>query len=77
MLSIAGTATPSVTVTIQSDDAAGMATPTDRLTFTAATVAGGQTLRLAGPITDTYYRATWTVSGTTPSFLFVVALGLA
>ncbi|MFG1898694.1 hypothetical protein ACGFIP_32270 [Micromonospora zamorensis] len=76
VLSAAGT-TPSITVKIQSDDAAGFASPTDLLTFTAATARGGEARRLAGPITDTYYRASWTITGTTPSFLFVVSLGVS
>lgn len=76
VLSVAGT-TPSITVKIQSDDAAGFASPTDRITFTAATEVGAQISRLAGPITDTHYRATWTISGTGPSFLAAVAVGIA
>lgn len=79
VLSIAGTSTPTITVKIQSDDAAGMASPTDRITFTAATTLanGHQIQRLAGPLTDTHYRASWTITGTTPSFLFLVAFGIA
>ncbi|MFI9005102.1 hypothetical protein [Streptomyces sp. NPDC053541] len=76
VLSAAGT-TPSLTVAIESDDAVGMATPTSRLTFAAASAPGGQILRTSGAaITDTYYRATWTVSGTGPSFLFALSLGI-
>lgn len=76
VLSVSGT-TPSMTVKIQSDDNAGFASPTDRITFTAATAQGGQIMRLAGPVTDDYWRATWTISGTAPSFLFVVSLGIS
>ncbi|WP_393057734.1 hypothetical protein [Streptomyces sp. LN549] len=76
VLSAAGT-TPSITLSVESDDAAGMTTPTSRLSFTAATVPGGQILRTDGSaITDTYYRVAWTVSGTTPSFMFAVSLGI-
>ncbi|MFF2331824.1 MULTISPECIES: hypothetical protein [unclassified Streptomyces] len=76
VLSVAGT-TPSLTVAIESDDAVGMATPTSRLTFSAATAASGQILRTDGTaITDTHYRATWTISGTGPSFLFALSLGI-
>ncbi|WFF07254.1 hypothetical protein O7622_01235 [Micromonospora sp. WMMD1076] len=77
VLSVAGTATPTITVKIQSDDAAGFSSPTDLITFTAATARGGEAKRLAGPVTDTYYRASWTITGTTPSFLFVVSLGVS
>ncbi len=76
VLSAAGT-TPSLTVTVQSDDASGMASPTTQLTFAAATGRGGQILRTTGgAITDTYYRASWTISGTSPSFLFLVSFGI-
>lgn len=76
VLSITGT-TPSITVKIQSDNAVGMASPVDVLTFNAATVRGGQVLRTPGPLTDTYYRVSYTISGTTPSVLFVAAVGVA
>ncbi|MGW6395408.1 hypothetical protein ACWFR1_34070 [Streptomyces sp. NPDC055103] len=76
VLSAAGT-TPSLTVSIESDDAAGMTTPTTRLTFDAATAASGQTLRTdAAAITDTHYRVAWAITGTAPSFMFAVSLGI-
>ena len=31
---------------------------------------------VAGPITDQYWRVSWTISGSTPSFTFVVSLGI-
>lgn len=75
---MAGTGTPTLTVAIESDDASGFASATTRLTFDAATAAGGQILRTDGTaITDTWYRANWTISGTSPSFLFALALGVA
>ncbi len=61
VLSVSGT-TPSITV---------------RLTFGADTALDGQALSVLGPITDTWWRATWTISGTTPSFLFAVSAGIA
>ncbi|MEV0963261.1 hypothetical protein AB0J25_11845 [Streptomyces sp. NPDC049910] len=77
VLSVAGTGTPTITASIESDDAAGMASPTTRLTFAAATAAGGEILRTDGTaITDTHYRVAWTISGTSPSFMFVVSLGI-
>lgn len=78
VLSLAGTSTPSITVTVQSDDTAGFASPSTVLTFDPATGKGGQILRTApGAIADSYFRASWSVSGSSPSFLFVVALGIA
>lgn len=73
VLSVSGTGSPSITVAIESDADNTFATPTTQLTFTAATAVGGQIMRTAGPITDTWYRAKWTITGTTPSFLFLSA----
>lgn len=74
--SVAGT-TPSLTVALQSDDNAGFTSPTTIATFTAATALTSQILRVAGPITDNYFRLTWTISGTAPSFLFTGSFGIA
>lgn len=76
VLSVSGTSTPTITVGVQSDVDSTFATATDQITFAAATARTGEILRTAGPVTDTWYRATWTVSGTSPSFLFVVSLGV-
>ncbi|WP_199444458.1 hypothetical protein [Umezawaea beigongshangensis] len=76
VLSVAGTDTPSITVEIESDDSDAFTTAIGRATFTAATARGGQVLRVPGPITDTWWRPKWTVTGTTPSFLFALALGI-
>ncbi len=76
VLSAAGT-TPSITARIESDDSAGFGTPITRAAFTAATAPGGQIARTDGlAITDTHYRVAWTISGTTPSFMFAVSLGI-
>ena len=76
VMSVAGTGGPSLAVAVQSDDNSGMTTPTGQGTFAAATALGGQTLRIPGPITDNWWRVTWTISGTTPSFLFAVSAGI-
>lgn len=76
MMSVAGT-TPAMTLTIQSSAVVGMTSPTTRLTFNSQTAIGGQVFRIAGPITDTFYRANWTISGTTPSLLFLSAIGVS
>lgn len=76
VLSVAGT-TPSITARVESDDNSGFTSATTRLTFTAANAVGGQALRTDGTaITDTWWRIAWTISGTTPSFLFAATLGL-
>ena len=76
VLSVAGT-TPSLTARVESAPAEAFASPTTRLTFDAATAAGGQALRTDGTaITDTWWRVAWTITGTTPSFLLAAALGI-
>jgi len=76
VLSVAGT-TPSLTARVESSVDNTFASPTTRLTFAAAAAVGGQTLRTDGTaITDPWWRIAWTISGTTPSFLFVAALGI-
>lgn len=76
VLSVAGT-TPSITARVESDDNSSFTSATTRLTFTAATAVGGQALRTDGTaIADTWWRVAWTISGTSPSFLFAAALGI-
>jgi hypothetical protein len=69
--------TPSLTIALQSAPASNFAAPTTRFTFNAATTDGVQwATPVAGSITDTWWRVTWTVSGTTPSFPFVAVAGI-
>jgi hypothetical protein len=77
VLSVIGTS-PALTVTIQSDDNIGFTSPVAVATFSAATIGSNlfQFATVAGPRADTYYRASYTVSGTGPSFTFVAAVGL-
>lgn len=77
VLAVSGTATPTLTVTVQSDTAVGFPSATTSISFAAATAIGGQFLSVAGPLSDTYFRVSWTITGTNPSFLFVVAVGLS
>lgn len=64
----------SVALKIQSDDAMGMASPVDRITFTTLTAVGSQLATADAPITDTWYRVYWTVVG--GSFTIFVGLGI-
>lgn len=77
VLSVSGTATPTLTARIESDNATGFPSPVTVGTFAAATALGGQHMRIAGPTTDDWFRVAWTITGTTPSFLFVVTIGRA
>lgn len=77
VLSAAGT-DPTLDVIVESDADNTMASATTQLTFTQATGISSEILRTNGDaITDTWYRVSWTIGGTTPSFTFVVALGVA
>lgn len=76
VLSAAGT-TPGITARVESDDSAGFASPTTRLAFDAASGPGGQILRTDGTaVADTWWRVAWTITGTTPSLMFVSTLGI-
>lgn len=68
--------TPSFTATLQTDDNSGFTSPATAYTFTAATTPGAQYCRISGPLTDTYQRLVWTVSGTSPSFLVFATIGI-
>lgn len=76
LLTVGGT-TPSVTLKVQSASAQAFTTPNDRVTFGAATARGGQFASTAGSITDTWWRVSWTVSGTNPSAAIRVLVGIA
>lgn len=73
---IAGTVTPTFTGIIQSDDAGGFGTPVTRLSHPAATTIGANWQEAAGPQTDTYWRASWTISGTNPVFTVFWTFGI-
>lgn len=76
VLSVAGTSTPTITVSLQSSVDNTFSSPTTRITFAADTALDGQALSLLGAVTDQWWRAAWTISGTTPSFLFAVSAGI-
>jgi len=64
-----------ITVQVQSDDNAGMTTPTTVATLGPLTTRGGTFMtRVAGPITDSYYR--FNVSAVTGTFVAAGAIGI-
>lgn len=76
-ISVSNTVSPSLTVAIESDATNSFSgAQTVRGTMSAATAISGQALRIAGAITDTWWRATWTISGASASFLFAVSAGI-
>lgn len=76
VLSAAGTS-PSLTVRVESDTDDTWGSPTTRATFNPATGAGSQVVSVTGPVTDTWWRVAWEITGTDPSFVFLVAVGIA
>lgn len=75
IFNVTGTS-PTLDVTVESDDNAGFTSAATRITFTQANALGAQYTTLDGPITDDYWRVSWDVGGTTPSFDFAVVLGI-
>ena len=76
VISAAGT-TPTLTVTIESDDAVGFVSPTTRLTFTQVTTTASVQIKTAnGAITDTWWRAICTVGGTSPVYNVAVTFAV-
>ncbi len=64
-----------ITVQVQSDDNSGFSSPTTRATFSGITTAGGNWVtRVAGAITDTYWRLN--VSAITGTFSVAGAIGI-
>lgn len=69
------TAATTITIQVQSDDGAGMATPTVRGTIGPLTARGGTFMaRVAGPIADTFYR--FNISAVTGAFVAAGAIGI-
>jgi hypothetical protein len=75
VIAIAGTATPTLTVRLQRDTV-GFGSPTTEFTFTAATAITSQYTTDSNSSADDYWRADWTISGTTPSFTFALVMGI-
>lgn len=67
----------SLTVRVQSDVDNTFASPVNQITFAAATAIGAQwATPVNGAITDTFWRVDYTVVGGSPSFQFVVIIGI-
>jgi hypothetical protein len=75
IFSASGT-TPTLDVTVESDDNSSFTSAATRITFSQANAVGAQYTTLDGAITDDYWRVSWTIGGTDPSFGFVVVLGI-
>jgi hypothetical protein len=78
VLLLTGTS-PAISVVVQSDDNSGFTSPVTVATFATASAGTNQFqfASVAGPRTDTYYRVSYTVAGSSPSISFVAAVGIA
>jgi len=75
---LAASAGDTLDVTIESDDGSGFASPTPRLTFAQKTATGSQwAAPIDGAIADDWWRVKWTIGGVSPSFDFVVSIGIS
>jgi len=65
---------PTLDMLVQSDAAEGFDTPATKITFSQVTTSAGAqwATRVAGPITDAWWRASWTIGGTLPSYPVIV-----
>lgn len=68
--------TPTLVIKLQSSATAG-GTYTDRVTFSTASTTGSEWASALGAITHTWWRVTWTITGTSPSFTFGVSAGIS
>lgn len=75
VVDITGT-TPSITFTLQSDNAVGFPSGTTQATSGAFTAIGAEWLEVAGPITDDWWRIGYTISGGSPSITAYVTVGI-
>lgn len=77
VFTLSGTS-PTLTVKVQSDDNSSFTSATDRISFSAASTRSGQFSYIDGPVTDDYWRVSWTIGGSaTPTVAFAVAFGIA
>lgn len=74
---ISASAGDTLDVVIQSDVDNTFGTPVPALTFNQQTAIGSDWQSAAGPVSDTWYRVSFTIGGTSPSFSFIVAVGIA
>lgn len=73
----AGGTTPTLDVVVRSAATSAMTGATNRITFTQATATGSEwAAPVSGAITDTWYDVSFTIGGTSPSFNFVVVVGI-
>lgn len=76
VFAVAGS-TPTLDVIVESDNLSGMGTPTTQITFGQKTVVGAEwATPVDGAIADDWWRIGFTIGGGSPSFSFVVTIGI-
>lgn len=68
--------TPTLDVIVQSDDAGAFTTPITRLTHPQQIGVGSSFVKALGAVTDDFWRLSWTIGGTSPSFSFMGLVGI-
>lgn len=78
VLAMSGTAGPTLAVTVKSAALVGFGSPSTRITIPTQSGLGAVWATPLGPgaITDGFWRIDYTITGTNPSFTFVVVLGI-
>lgn len=76
VVAVSGTS-PELTVTVESDDNGSFTTPATVATTGAVSAPTSLLAVVGGPITDDWYRVTWTLTGTTPVARFAAAVALS
>lgn len=77
VLTVQGTGTPTLTPKLRSAALVGFGSPSDRITFAGQTAIGAAWgAAVAGPITDAFWRVDFTISGTNPSFTWVLVFAI-
>lgn len=77
VLAASGT-TPTLDVIVRSSPDNTFAAPTTQITFPQVTTTPtAYAQRAAGPITDSWFKVNWTITGTSPSYRFIATLGIA
>jgi len=71
-----GGSTPTLDLKVQSDDNGSFTSATDRITFSQMTTRSQEMASVDGAVSDDYWRFSWTVGGSTPTFPMIAAFGI-
>lgn len=68
---------PTIDLTVESDDNSGFTTAATVHNTGSISTPTGTLVTVAGPVTDDWFRVTWTITGTSPVIRFAVSAGLS